>query len=744
MSPLSISLAESDDSVSSYKDDSVFDSDDDHTSDIDAHLSDASDVDLELDDAQCLPGGSDLPPEFFLRMQDNFKEEDADDTAYADGTTRQLDAIERRWNTYCKYTKQDPKYCMHHISLSKINAFFHWLFAQKIGARGRRLPGIRSSHSLKQYWKEFRLVYERETKKKIDPVLNRRMRRILRQLVVDHGLTGERRENRCMTIEDLERQAETTISTTKQRFHLGEHRIYALLFLLLIAPSGSRPRALLFLRFGDLELSLARDPQGGPHRILIRFRLRFTKTFLGEKETNVLTLPETIFDSSLLLSPHTLLLGLLFHHKAFVAPTLTSPEHLSKLDIHPDEHELPLPLKQSMDDIFVFRRATKTGMNAYELSENEQITYNMISSWTKKLGELAGFGVVVILYTLRYNAGNEFDQCSNISDGLRNLMLQHANSRTFEKHYLGRVVPVDTMAVVSHKEQQKALMRQACSIGYSASKRRPTHLTAEQSASINDDPKIQDLLRQRECLLSKGNKSDKVRTRLRKISKDIQSEKARLRRKRKDQVRKIWSREQAVTDIERQLAGKTFEEPPISPSDEDAHPAQKRLYEALTAPATSTIESEYRRRNNAILSVMSYCSVQEPPLPPMTRYKAVATKKDVSNLHDSDSTAKDIASSALGDAITSVFVKSRMERSRRCFLCVGRATTLQPSDPAIDKLIKPFYSTGDLSRHFKRHHLSNLQPNEKLHCRLCDEALDNKMHLQNHAETVHGTVSHGD
>ncbi|KAH7184116.1 hypothetical protein BKA60DRAFT_474803, partial [Fusarium oxysporum] len=69
------------------------------------------------------------------------------------------------------------------------------------------------------------------------------------------------------------------------RFYLGEHRIYALLFLLLIALSGSRPRALLFLRFGDLELSLACNPQGGRHRILIRFRLRFTKTFLREKET---------------------------------------------------------------------------------------------------------------------------------------------------------------------------------------------------------------------------------------------------------------------------------------------------------------------------------------------------------------------------------------------------------------------------------------------------------------------------
>jgi hypothetical protein len=76
-----------------------------------------------------------------------------------------------------------------------------------------------------------------------------------------------------------------TINMTKQRFHLSEYRIYALLFLLLITPSGSRPRALLFLRFSDLELSLARNPQGGLHRILIHFRLHFTKTFLGEKET---------------------------------------------------------------------------------------------------------------------------------------------------------------------------------------------------------------------------------------------------------------------------------------------------------------------------------------------------------------------------------------------------------------------------------------------------------------------------
>lgn len=88
-----------------------------------------------------------------------------------------------------------------------------------------------------------------------------------------------------MTVEDLEKQAETTIGTTKKTFRIGEHRIYALLFLLFILPSGSRPQALIFLRYGDLNIYLVRDPEGGPHRTLIGFKLHFTKTFLGEKET---------------------------------------------------------------------------------------------------------------------------------------------------------------------------------------------------------------------------------------------------------------------------------------------------------------------------------------------------------------------------------------------------------------------------------------------------------------------------
>lgn len=66
------------------------------------------------------------------------------------------------------------------------------------------------------------------------------------------------------------------------------------------------------------------------------------------------------------------------------------------------------------------------------------------------------------------------------------------------------------------------------------------------------------------------------------------------------------------------------------------------------------------------------------------------------------------------------YVKNPKERSPRCFLCVGKATALGSCNPNIERLIKAFYSAGDLSKYFKWHQLSNIQGDEKLHCRLRD------------------------
>lgn len=97
-----------------------------------------------------------------------------------------------------------------------------------------------------------------------------------------------------MYIEDVAEFARVLLSTTEMTFQCGWLRIQLLLFCQLAAITGSRPGALLNLRYRDLMLTLVRDPEGGRPRLFIYLTPEFTKTFLGEKEQWV---PPTCFGS---------------------------------------------------------------------------------------------------------------------------------------------------------------------------------------------------------------------------------------------------------------------------------------------------------------------------------------------------------------------------------------------------------------------------------------------------------------
>lgn len=53
-----------------------------------------------------------------------------------------------------------------------------------------------------------------------------------------------------------------------------------------------------------------------------------------------------------------------------------------------------------------------------------------------------------------------------------------------------------------------------------------------------------------------------------------------------------------------------------------------------------------------------------------------------------------------------LFIKDEKERPRRCFVCIGMAISLPLNDPRIEELIHEFYTSGGLTKHFKRRHLS--------------------------------------
>ena len=88
-----------------------------------------------------------------------------------------------------------------------------------------------------------------------------------------------------MYIEDVAEFARVILSTTEMTFPCSWYRIQLLSFCQLAAITGSRPTALLELRFRDLMLTLIRDPNGRRPRLFIYLRPEFTKTFLGEKES---------------------------------------------------------------------------------------------------------------------------------------------------------------------------------------------------------------------------------------------------------------------------------------------------------------------------------------------------------------------------------------------------------------------------------------------------------------------------
>jgi integrase len=99
----------------------------------------------------------------------------------------------------------------------------------------------------------------------------------------EKDLEFERKPKTNMYIEDVSEFARVLLTTTEMTFHCGWQRIQLLFFTQLAAYTASRPSALLHLRYGDIALTLIRNPEGGRPRLFIYLKPDFTKRFLGRK-----------------------------------------------------------------------------------------------------------------------------------------------------------------------------------------------------------------------------------------------------------------------------------------------------------------------------------------------------------------------------------------------------------------------------------------------------------------------------
>ncbi|KAH3167449.1 hypothetical protein KXV52_001756 [Aspergillus fumigatus] len=103
----------------------------------------------------------------------------------------------------------------------------------------------------------------------------------MRHLIDKLGLDKQPRANTPVYIEDMVPFNETILQTREKRFHLGFQRIVLCLYNSIGLFTVNRKQAILHLQFKHLQISLQRDPHGGPPVPMIEIEPQFVKSVLG-------------------------------------------------------------------------------------------------------------------------------------------------------------------------------------------------------------------------------------------------------------------------------------------------------------------------------------------------------------------------------------------------------------------------------------------------------------------------------
>jgi uncharacterized protein DUF3435 len=237
---------------------------------------------------------------------------------------------------------------------------------------------------------------------------------------------------------------------------------------------------------------------------------------LDYSNSNTFQLPEIIYDPSLILSPHVFLLGMLFYIQAFKSPSIASPEKLYDLRVLNGLNEQKLPLRDDLADKFVFCEAVREG-EAVKLLHELRLSDSKVRYRMRKGGEITGFEQTAKPYVLRNGAANQLNAnrkldplfpvslyspqllttapIADVSDSLQNLIMMHSNIDTYLKHYSNHNIGFNTYRNYRGLDPKADDYLMLNSMSRSIDPRRPWKLTAEASRSVNDQPRIQRLLR---------------------------------------------------------------------------------------------------------------------------------------------------------------------------------------------------------------------------------------------------------
>jgi len=551
----------------------------------------------------------------------------------------------------------------------------------------------------------------------IDPVTKHQMKNAKQKFVTLFGLRTAAKEKPIMRVEDEFECLKTLWGSEEMVFELEIHRIATALLMELAGGTGNRPTALLQLRFRDIAVALLPDPEGSEWpRVVIDWRFENTKGYLGAKDTNEIPIPDIPNEPCLLLCPHTSFLSLAFLSNAFAVTDLT-PATLYSLKVPQGLGQLLIPWKESMKDVFVFRKLLRTPLGV-ELSD-EHLSYDFLRMQLRKVGELTNFAFPVGAYCFRRGHGEALNNTAGISEAQRNLCMGHApNSTVFQRNYLSRHITISTHDAFRNLPQQTELIRVATGMSRTIDKRRPRFLLPSQVEQARCHPKVQALLRLRESykqrIKSRGGTIKKYRgTRLFeqycKIQRTYISEFEFQKKAFLNEVKKKFRDEQPVVDILHQIHGLDL---------------QDRDDNADKAPLLST---ERMQVLDTLLTIT-------PPVAGEERSRRIAAIEAMITLgrlqdgHQYPVRAVEVGSQSTGRSLPLM----KACKQTQCFLCFGNVKA------SLHRRTKEFRSKGDLKKHLLRFHVGRMR-GECIACPLDGVVLRDGQQVLRHAHHIHKT-----
>ncbi|KAJ5415003.1 hypothetical protein N7509_000101 [Penicillium cosmopolitanum] len=530
----------------------------------------------ESDDGQLRGSTAQTSPEI-PPLPDRRENDDPDDDTDEDIANVPLDygrsdqtlvrraRIEQRWHKYCGVKAggsdalpkwSDAEEALRQVTSNDVHRFLNYCMKLKYGVGGRHLKGTNKASALKADWKGFQGYYWRITRAKLSPEDREEINAGIRKLIDKFELDDQERGKEPVYVQDLTELNETILRTQERRFNFGYERIQMCLFSMIGIFTVNRLSALLSLQFKHLQFSIQKDPQGGPPVLLAEVRSEHTKQFFGSEAINTFPFPEIIDDPSLIFSPHVFLFGILFWLQAFESPALSSMEKLRSLFVEGGRQQMPLPLKPEVEEYYVFCKTEVVNGHPVLLWDQPMLGGTM-SVRLKNLGEIHGWLQSMFAHRMRYGGGKMLNNSDAVSEAQQNLIMKHADSRTFLNHYLPRHVDTDMQNVMNGRQSNKPLMRAITRMSRWIDTRRPRRLTPEQRASIREHPEYVEVVRRldEQAEICIYDPSEQMQLRRDKLTREKLNTFGRLERALRKKVRMEFDRKQANIDIERQLSG---------------------------------------------------------------------------------------------------------------------------------------------------------------------------------------------